>query len=676
MEDFPGDLAARYRPTRALGAGGFGRVVLAADTELGRPVAIKFLTLARTPELDARFEREARVTAALAHPNVVRVFAHGFAAGGIPYIVYEYVAGRSLASVVADEGPPDPARASAWGLQLADALAHAHAAEVIHRDVKPGNVLVRDADAAAVLCDFGVARISHSGTCQTAEGVLLGSPSFIAPEVWGGVPTGPAGDQFAWGATMYAVLDGGSVYGSRVPAQILECLEHYAPPSFPPGTPALLARAMRRALQRDPAQRFPDMPALLAVLRGEEMAPEVTEPVESLPADPASTQVVEVEAEPSPAPAASALPARRRGSRGRTPFVLGALALAGAGAALVGAYRPAPPPAPPPPVAATRAPGPAPWPALVAARDELLAALPPAGGGAGWRPWPTSMGPFTWEAGLLEPRTPLKWARFLDALAAWLEALPPAGPGDDPTPARRADLLLGFLGQFLRLYPAFLDGLVTEGSFGYTASDMARLTDLGDEAALAVEASTRRFLDRVAASGSRRVAGHLFRIRILRSLAPHEVPAAAAALLAAPLSRDPAAWDGLVVDALLTLYADDEVDVARRCEFTARVAEAVAARLGRLEDAGRRELACALAVARRVFELRRVASCGDGLDAAAYRGLARDERDCPLEVRVEDGRVLPPVSPDEEALELVELRVGRTLEHLRREVRELARAPR
>jgi hypothetical protein len=205
-------VAGRYRLDRPLGSGGMGRVWLARDDLLDREVAIKEVVLPfgltddERAELLDRTHREARTAARLNHPSVVRVY-DVIRSDDQPWIVMEYVRSRSLHQVIREDGPLPVRRVAAIGLALLSALTHAHRAGVVHRDVKPGNVLIAD-DGRVVLTDFGLARFEDSDMSTTRTGLILGSPQYIAPEqAREGVST-PQSDLWSLGATLYAAVEG------------------------------------------------------------------------------------------------------------------------------------------------------------------------------------------------------------------------------------------------------------------------------------------------------------------------------------------------------------------------------------------------------------------------------------------------------------------------------------
>jgi len=204
-------VADRYRLVKMLGAGGMGIVWQAWDERLQRPVALKML---RTqPELTDserqlstdRAMREARISAGLHHPHVVTVFdvvEHD----GQPCIVMQLIESTPLSALLSEHGTLTPSATARIGAEVGSALATAHKMRIVHRDVKPGNILIT-ADGSAMISDFG---ISHAlgDTTITATGMIHGTPAYLAPEVARGLPTSFASDVFALGSTLYAMLEG------------------------------------------------------------------------------------------------------------------------------------------------------------------------------------------------------------------------------------------------------------------------------------------------------------------------------------------------------------------------------------------------------------------------------------------------------------------------------------
>jgi serine/threonine protein kinase len=191
-------LGGRYALGALLGAGGMGQVYRARDRVLQRTVAVKVLSAAATQDLElvARFGREARAAATLNHPNIVTVFDSG-ADGDLHYLVMEYVEGQSLAGLLRQEGVLEPRRAAEVGRQVCQALAAAHAAGLVHRDITPGNVLVDPAGLVKV-ADFGIAKLG-AATTMTGDGMVLGTAAYLAPEQAQGRPVDGRSDLYALG---------------------------------------------------------------------------------------------------------------------------------------------------------------------------------------------------------------------------------------------------------------------------------------------------------------------------------------------------------------------------------------------------------------------------------------------------------------------------------------------
>ncbi|MGW3807706.1 protein kinase domain-containing protein [Micromonospora sp. NPDC005113] len=258
MPDTPRQLIAnRYRLVRPLGQGGMGRVWQARDEMLQRDVAIKELVAPpglrddERREMRERSMREARAVARLGHVNVVRVF-DVLHSGDDPWIVMELVPSRSLHEVLETEGSMPVARAARIGLGVLGALRAAHQAGVLHRDVKPANVLLAD-DGRVVLTDFGLATLPGDPR-MTQTGMVLGSPAYLAPERATDGDVGPAADLWSLGATLYAAVEGRTPYQRSSPIATLAALATEAPP--PPQRAGLLNPLLEGLLRREPAQRI------------------------------------------------------------------------------------------------------------------------------------------------------------------------------------------------------------------------------------------------------------------------------------------------------------------------------------------------------------------------------------------------------------------------------------
>jgi len=229
-----------------------GAVWLGTDEVLGRPVAIKRLAPVHDPA-HARAEREARLAARVSHPHVVGVYDL-VTEGAEQWLVMEYVAGTTLGARIAAQGPLSPDEVAPILRQIAEALAAAHAAGVVHRDVKPSNILI-DEVGTAKLSDFGIARSDDADATLTQSGFLTGSPSYIAPEVAHGKPTSPASDVWSLGATAYCALAGRPPYevGENVVSTLLKIVHDDPPRTDRAGRLAPLIDGM---MTKDPDQRW------------------------------------------------------------------------------------------------------------------------------------------------------------------------------------------------------------------------------------------------------------------------------------------------------------------------------------------------------------------------------------------------------------------------------------
>jgi eukaryotic-like serine/threonine-protein kinase len=249
---------SRYTVERTLGRGGMATVELARDEQLGRRVAVKrlFASLADDELFQTRFFREARMAAGLSHPNVVGVYDVG-EEDGVPYIVMEYVDGQTLAEVMASAGAMEPDRAVDLLLQICAGLEHAHAAGLVHRDIKPQNLLVRS-DGVAKIADFGIARTLQA-TQLTQAGTVLGTAAYLAPEQAAGERVTAAADIYSLGAVAYELLTGRPPY--RVESLADLALAQRQPPPPLENVPPELERAVLTALSADPQGRPPSAAA-------------------------------------------------------------------------------------------------------------------------------------------------------------------------------------------------------------------------------------------------------------------------------------------------------------------------------------------------------------------------------------------------------------------------------
>jgi tRNA A-37 threonylcarbamoyl transferase component Bud32 len=241
----------------AIGRGGAATVYRAHQPSLGRDVAIKVLRHDADPQFARRFAREARAIAALQHPNILPVYDFG-EHDGLQYLVMRYVpGGRTLREALAD-GPLDLSAALHLMARLLDALAYAHAQGVVHRDIKPGNVLLPSPDWP-LLADFGIARLGGDTQQLTLAGQAIGTPDYMSPEQATGRPTDARSDIYSAGVMLYEMLTGRAPFrGEGALAVVAQHVNQPPPPPrlFAPQLPAAVEAALLRALAKDPAERY------------------------------------------------------------------------------------------------------------------------------------------------------------------------------------------------------------------------------------------------------------------------------------------------------------------------------------------------------------------------------------------------------------------------------------
>jgi len=251
-------LMGRFEVERALGRGGMGAVYLATDRELGERVALKVITreLSEDGSVAERFRREAGAARKVTHPSVIRIHDLG-TADGMLFLTMEYFAGRSLADLLQKRHVLPLEEAQTLLEQVCDGLMAAHAAGVVHRDLKPQNVLVNDRGEVRVI-DFGIAKAGYMKT-MTVTGMMMGTPEYMAPEQVRGRPVDHRADIYSLGAMSYHMVCGRPPFVADTPIAVgfLHCSEDPTPPSqLTPALPDPVADALLRALAKEPRDRF------------------------------------------------------------------------------------------------------------------------------------------------------------------------------------------------------------------------------------------------------------------------------------------------------------------------------------------------------------------------------------------------------------------------------------
>jgi serine/threonine-protein kinase len=267
-----GKRVGRFKLLGLLGQGAMGRVFRAEDTLLRRHVALKVLSRnhqrgSRTVAAE-RLIREARAAASLEHPHIASIYEMNHA-GGIHYIAMELVEGGSLRELIRAAGPMEPVHACQLAAEAAEALACAHSQGVVHRDVKPANLMLNRNGRCKVV-DFGLARVEERADVESAMADSVGTPQFVAPEIVVGSPASPRSDVYSLAATLWYLLTGRPPFTGRNTEELLDRVIHDPLPDvrkLRPDVPPGLAQALRKALSRDPSKRYTSADQFAKVLR-------------------------------------------------------------------------------------------------------------------------------------------------------------------------------------------------------------------------------------------------------------------------------------------------------------------------------------------------------------------------------------------------------------------------
>src|SRR5438132_442809 len=322
-------IEGKYRIERLLGKGGMGQVFLAHDLTLEREVAIKVLPpdVAQDDQVVRRFQQEAKTAAKLDHPNIIPIYRVE-SEGGLNYFVMKYISGTSLEDLLEKKEPLPVPEIQRILWEAAGALGHAHQRGVVHRDVKPANIMF-DHDGRVMLTDFGISKALQAATGFTATGMIIGTPHYMAPEQGKGAPVDGRADQYSLGIVGYRMLTAELPFGGDSVHTIIYKHIYEEPPlasAKRPGIPGALTAAISRALSKDPDLRFPTMEDFATAVWPEQP---VASPARSRgPARPRSRATADAPTEITGAPTTPLPAAKARRRRSRAPVVIGLVVVA------------------------------------------------------------------------------------------------------------------------------------------------------------------------------------------------------------------------------------------------------------------------------------------------------------------------------------------------------------
>ena len=256
-----GKVFGNYKIVDILGKGAMGLVYKAHDLSLPRSVALKIMPpeMARQPNVIQRFQEGARSCARLNHPNIVTIYGIG-QQDGAHYMAMECVEGASLADIIRETGKLDCRRALDIAIQIADALIEAHSKGIVHRDIKPHNIMF-DASGRAKLADFGLARVLYASSNLTAANKTVGTPRYMAPEQWMSSKVDGRADIYSLGATLFEMLAGRPPFDAKSHIELMRIVSRKpAPPveDFNPDVPQEVSLAIETMLEKNPSDRYPD----------------------------------------------------------------------------------------------------------------------------------------------------------------------------------------------------------------------------------------------------------------------------------------------------------------------------------------------------------------------------------------------------------------------------------